>query len=343
MKRKWRPICLIVSIVLMLTGCSSPSPHLPGYLYAFTNNEFTVTNLNTGKLIARVTGPKTVNFRYAAKIDDNTILLSGSSALPNGRSVSVKLDGHIIQFVASKPANWLYNRSTGELTSFPVPSEYSSLGMPAYLPKHKSIVFYCRDNQLCRMSLDDPDYPAVGDISANLDKEVGDYGYYPIVTISNDEVVYATNNSMAKYYNLSTGQVGYLPFKKKCVPLLWRSKTQQLLCFVYQPKPRYYFIRLDGMDMQLAVNFDGWPNIYFPDYDTALAGGLKLRWYFPDPVPHEWSILRSYNLMTGAVDVFASGSWEYVGGAVWFSNVPKVIPGIAFAATASASEADTEN
>ena len=326
----WRIVAYLAISLLLLVGCSSP-PHLSGYLYAFSNNNFTVVDLNTGKIIANAVGPKTVSFLYAAKIDDRTILLSGFEARPNGRSVSVKLDHRTVRFVSGGAAIWLYNRFTGELTPYLLSPRYPFLGIPVYMPKYKSMIFYCGKNRLCRAPADDTGNVIVADPNDADDDGLGGWGYYPIVAVSDDEVLYITNNDRVKYYNLATDKVGYLPFGK-CVPQLWRSKTQQLLCLAFQPKAHYYFIKLDGTEKARAPNFDdGTPAIYLPDYDTVIAGGLQLKWYFPDPIPYEWSILRAYNLTSGSVHAFASGSWMSQGDTAWFPDVPKDIPGITLA------------
>ncbi len=327
-----RIIAYLAISLLLLAGCSSP-PQLSGYLYAFSNNNLTVVDLNTGKIISKTVGPNTLSFSYAVKIDDRTILLSGSSARPNGRSVSVKLDHHTVQFVSGGAAIWFYNRVTGELTPYHVPPRYSFLGMPVYMKKYKSVVFYCGKNRLCRAPVDDINNGVVVDPNGAQDAGLGGLWYYPIVPVSDDEVLYAANNDRAKYYNLATDKVGYLPLAK-CVPQLWRSKTQQLLCLAFKPKAHYYFIKLDGTGKAHAPNFGGTPAIYLPRFDTVLVGDLQLKWHFPYPIPTEWSILRAYNLKSGSVDSFASGSWVYQGGAVWFSDVPKDIPGITLAAPA---------
>ncbi len=308
-----RIIAYLAISLLLLVGCSSP-PHLSGYLYAFSNNEFTVTDLDTGKIIADLKGPQSITFLYAVKIDDRTILLSSGFR-----------------------HTWQYNRFTGKLTPFVLPRPYlSGLSMSVYVPKYKSVMFYCalQNGQyvkLCRASFDNPNDVTVVDSGGNLDHGLGGDSYYPIVLVSDDEVVYGANDDTAKYYNLATGKVGYLPFGK-CVPQLWRSKTQQLLCFRFQPKAHYYFTKQNGTGKARAPNFDGMPVIYLPDYDTVLAGGLQLKWHIPDPIPYEWSILRSYDLTHDGVHAFASGSWVGQGNVAWFLDVPKDIPGITLAA-----------
>ena len=324
--------CLTASVLLLLAGCSLP-PHLSGYLYAFSEYDFTVTDLKSGQIIARVTVPhkdvpvadlnsrknirKVITyaegayFRYASKLDSHTILLSG------------------------RQGDWLYDRFTGALAPYPIPSRYSWLGMPVYLPNYKSVVAYSTDTKLLRIASDNP-----RDVVVIDDMGEGGYGYYAIVAISDDEVVYPADGDKVKYYNLGTGKVGYLPIKN-CVPQLWRSKTQQLLCFAFYQKAHFYFIKLDGTQKKSAPNFDGMPAIYLPDYDTVLAGGSELLWHFPDPIPSEWSILRAYNLTSGSVHAFASGSWVYQGGTVWFPDVPKDIPGITFAGIKAGSRGQT--
>lgn len=322
MRRRY-PMFLAVLGSMLLMSCSSP-PHLSGYLYAFSNNSFTVTDLNTGQIIARFSGPETVNFRYASKIDDQTILLSGSGVLTNGRSVGIKHSQGTTQFSAGVVTAWLYNRFTGTLVPYRIPARYHGLGMPIYMPKYKSLLFYCVDNQLCRVPIDNPDDVSIVD-DGSQDKGVGGYGYYPIVSISDDEVVYGTNNDTAKYYNLATTKTGYLPLRK-CVPQLWRFRSHQLLCAVFHPNARYYFVKLDGTGVTHAPNFNGMPAFYMLNYDTVLAGGSELTWEFL--LPSEWSALRSYNLTNGSVHKFASGSWAYQGGVIWFPDVPNSIPGI---------------
>lgn len=314
--------CLAAFVLLCLTSCSSP-PHLSGYLYAFVNNEFTITDLSTGKIIAHVMGPTTVSFRYAAKIDDQTILLSGDKVWRSGPPVDVKVGNHMVRFAPGKLTSWFYNRFTGELTSYEVPSRYYGLGMPVYMPKYKSVVFYCGDKQLCRVPLGHSDAVTVIDDNSQ-DEGLGGSGYYLIVAVSDDEVVYATDNGTAKYYSLATGKVGYLPLGQ-CVPQLWRSRTQQLLCAIFQPKIHYYFIKLDGTGKARTPNFDGAPVNYLTKYDTVLVTAPQLIW---NPVPYEWNMLRSYDLTSHKMYKFASGAWAGQGSVAWFSDVPKVIPGI---------------
>jgi hypothetical protein len=208
------------------------------------------------------------------------------------------------------------------------------------VPKYKSLIFYCGNpGVLCRLSLSSPNDVSIVDANGNHGlRGAGIFdGYFPIVKVSDEEVVYVTDNNIAKYYDISTGQVGYLPLGE-CAPQLWRSKTKQLLCFAFQPKSHYFLINLDGTDKAPAPHFDGMPAIYLPDYDTILAGGGQLKWDIPDPVPYEWSILRSYSLTNSSVHDFGSGSWVYQGGTVWFQSVPNKIPGMSIATTVQSSK-----
>lgn len=321
---------LVACLPLALVACSSP-PHLEGYLYAASGSHITVTSLDTGNVIAAINAPDGMDFRYATKIDNRTMWISGSSndSCVNGQSGQVNQRTSAV--MRGSFCDWLYDRFTGELIPYALkPQEFSGINMPVYMPKYKTLVFYCGINRLhlCRVSLGKPGNVEVVDPADNRGEEVGGYGYYPIVAVSNDEVVYANDDDDAKYYDLNTGIVGSLQFADKCVPQLWLATTMQLMCAVFQPKTHFYLVSLRGTGKQYAPNFNGTPAIYLPRYDTVIAGGLRLLWSFPDPVPHEWSTLRSYDLTSGRVHVFGSGSWGGQGGVAWFPDIPKKIPGI---------------
>lgn len=298
--------CGFVLCIVWLASCSSP-PVLSGYVYAFSNNNLIVTDLSAGKVIADINGPK-IDFRYATRINDNTILLSGDNRA------------------------WLFDRITSKLMAYVIPKKIASIIMPIYLSKYKNILFYCSDSQLCSMPINNPKAVSVVDTANAHDGGFGGSGYYPIVEISDHEIVYSTDNGTVKYYNLNTKTAGYLPIGK-CIPQLWRSKTQQMLCLVFEPKAHYYFIKLDSSDKEPAPDFDGMPAVYIPYSDTVLAGGGKLRWKFPDPIPYEWSELRAYDLKNNSVTDVSSGSWVYQGDTVWFRDVPTPIKKMTFSET----------
>lgn len=308
-------ICLPICILLLMAGCSS-SPHLPGYLYAFQNNGFTVTDLNSGKVIDSVIGPKNMDFTFATKIDNNRILIGGWGE--TGQNT------------------WIYNRSTGVLLPFKIPP-YSQnlqeakywLEMPVYMAKYQQVIYYCGPSRLCAVSVDRSGEMEVIDSNASHNGGMEGIGHYPIVPISDDEIVYATNNGELKMYNLRIGKIEKLPIPN-CIPQLWRSKTKQLLCMTLANKSRnpYYLIKLDGSNYTLAPYFKGGPAIYLPDHDVVLAGGLTLL---------DGDILRSYNLTTDKVHAFARGAFVHPGGTVWFPDVPKDIPGIKVTLAASAA------
>lgn len=283
---------IIVLIALMLVACSRPL-NFPGYLYGFGYDVMTITDLQKGRMIKMIRLPPTVAVRYALKINDHTILLS---------------DGF--------KHSWQYNRFTGELRSFT-----QVLVMPTFMRGYDSILFYCGQqlDDLCRMSVSNPSDVQIVDSDGKADGGFSDKGNAPILAVSESKVIYSPNDHKVKFYDLETGGVGYLPFDN-CLATFWRSKTDQLLCAEWEGT-RYVnrWIHLDGTGIEHTSIRFGSPSYYFSQPDAAIIAATCAI---------DSTGLLLFKFATDESTKFGCGSVGMPGSTVWFTELPKPIPGI---------------
>lgn len=176
-----------------------------------------------------------------------------------------------------------------------------------YMPKHQKFFYFERT----RLFLADINVPEKG-VPIAADKGEFDWDSR-IIPISDDEVVFAIRGdagvSPPYRYNLVTNHLEQLPFHRPCVPSVWRSASQQLICWDSKAD-KNYLISMDGQRLEDLDNLPkGSPILYIPQEDVLLLMGLRLRllplseeyplWAYSFKTNHKEELLTSFPVRAG--------------------------------------------
>lgn len=205
----------------------------------------------------------------------------------------------------------LFDRRTGRAS---VIREGSA---PTYLPKHRKFFFYYSDPAMeprgTRLYMAEFERPV--ESAKLIDQER--HGSEAVIPISPDEVVYPQaddrDGNKVWYYHLVTGERRRLPLPD-CMPKIWRSASQQLLCFD-RPKQRHYLTDLRGEKVEYLPQLEDMiASTYIPKYDV-LIGSIARFQLFPlkgevyDIWAYDFKQERSVRLLTDAVAGLGSAAW----------------------------------
>lgn len=205
-----------------------------------------------------------------------------------------KIDDHRFLFFQYGPEG--DNLKIFDLTNNKAKLLYRNATSPYYNAKHKKIFFYFAPSYKEGNGL----YEAnVKSTISNL-KKISDArsAYENIIPISDDEIVFIkrekSNSNDVYLYDLISKKISLLSIQNCTLPTVWRSATQQLLCF-NRKQQQYFLTDLSGKNMQLVkkgMNF--LPVRYLPDYDALLYTVTSFSLHDP-----EEGHLAIYDFATG--------------------------------------------
>ena len=192
---------------------------------------------------------------------------------------------------------------------------------PTYIPEHGKFFFYyhnpeTKQTRLYVADLKDPIASAreVGQ-GLNISPELS------VIQVSRDEILFPEDSNEYKYYkiwryNLVTAESKALPIKN-CLPHIWRSATQQLLCFD-MPKQRYYLTDLEGKKKEYLPKLgDALAATYIPQLDTLILGISRVQLVPPlGEVQDIWAYQFANGKMTKLLKVAPIGR----SAAIWYEH-----------------------
>lgn len=173
--------------------------------------------------------------QIACGFSNSKLHIDNFNGIANGVSMSaIKPNEVLVYYQHNAFGKTIYrcDQSTPQLT------KVFDGSYPVYFPKTNSLFFFALNKDINKWGLySSNNFKDKEFITADV------FTSMPVVPISDDEFIYTTSDdhdaSMYKY-SLSTKKTAALKISNCTFPVLWRSKTQQLLCF--DRKQEAYFL-----------------------------------------------------------------------------------------------------
>jgi hypothetical protein len=211
-----------------------------------------------------------------------------------------------------------FDRSTGKVSALYSYNDgkqsdlegQSFIQQPIYLAKHSAIVFHGANDHkggIYWASIATPSKQHLVEDNVSV--------IYSLVPISDDEVVFY-DGERPKLFNIKTGVLSDLNITE-CVPYLWRSRTQQLLCSKGDSF-NYFLTNLDGSEREaLNIGENHVPLYYIDQLDAAIFNGTELGL---KGKPHEVGTLSFYDFDKKSMNKVVGDAMVGVGAVIWYPN-----------------------
>lgn len=292
-----RVVCLLAC--LLLAGCAMANEQKPrGTIYVSLGQRLVSVNMATGK---------------------SAVLYVN---LTEGMDCIVKLDDRRFLFVSLGKTGMtdrarIFNRVTLELSPL-LTDQPGGISCPAYLPELHVLVYRSGDGHglgaiyWSNIHTFDQRHLIQDDVTGM------EGGGSSIIAIGADEVLYVTSldtSGRLHLYNIKTGKRRevYIP---DCVPLLWRSESDQLLCSKGDSF-NYFLTNLDGSHQQNLPAGHYVPVSYIPQLDAAIISGARPG--FRGGLHEVWTTWFYYFKSRSMIEVsndFGGGH----GSVIWYPN-----------------------
>lgn len=302
-----RSFVCIALMLLCVSACSGARDNekYTGTLYFVTGQVLYAMNLQTRRAIPVYKNLSMV-MNSLEKLDDQRLLL-GYELLGQG---SIRFGELIV------------NRLNGSVSAYGDGMQIESL---QYLPQLKVLVFAGAAGPVDHLSL----YWANADAPFQPHLIEGTATVGTIIVISDHQVIYTLGSVGGDFrlmeYDFKTHQSSLLKLTD-CNPILWRSRTSQLVCQGGTGAGSYYMTRLDGSGRQ-AISFGFINNgpymiAYVRKYDVAVMTVYgEIRFSFTRGF-YENSNLYLYSFQTRKLinisDQYAANA--SLGAAVWYPD-----------------------
>lgn len=302
-----RTLACVIVVILCLGACSGSHEHkdYTGTLYFVTGQVLYAMNLQN-KQVKPVYENRNMIMDSVEKLDDQHLIL-GYKREEKGRTAF---------------GEQVVNRLNGIVSAYGNGMQMENL---RYLPELHVAVFSGVTKEADHWSL----YWAnvVGPFEPQLIDDSATVG--SIIVISNHQIIYTLGALggafQIKMYDFETHQSSLLKLVG-CDPILWRSRTDQLVCRSNNGAGPYYLTHLDGSDRQ-PISF-GWMSngpfmvAYIKKYDAAVMTSYgEVRFSFTrgfyensDLYLYEFQMKKLINI----VNRYASNA--SLGAAVWYPN-----------------------
>lgn len=170
-----------------------------------------------------------------------------------------------------------YNIKTGHERSL------CSGQLPTYVPDHDKLFFYGAFDgdrlwllSSCLEKTDVIEKIAVSPDSRILNNGISQSVTTPAVSISSNELIFSGRNNQLWIYRISVSQC--IPTDiTNCSPIVWRSKTNQLLCKEWDAGKPFLLDVNTKKKEELPDLVGGYGYLYIPEYDSLIYGRARFR------------------------------------------------------------------
>jgi hypothetical protein len=188
---------------------------------------------------------------------------------------------------------------------------------PTYVPEHKKIFFVSGGPNHSRPVLYLADIANPRETATVVEKGPYAIGGY-VIQVGPDEVVFpgfGESAGIVWHYNIVNRELGTLRMPKNCVPVLWRSRTKQLVCFDSKDKG-YLLTDLKGERIEYVEGLKGtYAVLYIGELDVMIYGKTAAKFF-----PPERKDLYAYSFASGESSLLMKGAHVYNGNAVYISK-----------------------
>jgi len=155
--------------------------------------------------------------------------------------------------------------------------------LPTYIPESKTVLFYDVDEKSGGTWLHIVDMKTP-DISHKIAKAPADIILpnglpYPLVTqplqISGDKIIFVGYDQNLWIYQIKSSRLTPTNIKK-CAPQVWRSRSQQLVCYDWESQ-EFYQTTLAGHAEKFPQLKGAYGLVYIPSDDVIVYGKARLK------------------------------------------------------------------